>query len=225
MRSLEEKINKSREIIKLALERWSPDEIVFAWKGGKDSTVILDIIRKTYKGKIPFRLLFNDSTIEFPEVYDFIDKMEKRWHLDLIRVRHLPEDLKAYRQAKSQEEGMRIMRLAKIHAIEYAVAHYHIKAIISGIRWDEHRARAHEKYFSPRKTHVRIHPALHFTLDDIWEYIHQYNVPYVKLYDRGYKSLGEAPFTSPVRNSDPERKGREKTKEKVMNRLRNLGYW
>lgn len=49
---------------------------------------------------------------------------------------------------------------------------------------------------------------------------------YVSLYDKGYKSLGEAPFTKPVKDKNaPERAGREATKEKTMERLRKLGYW
>jgi len=116
---------------------------------------------------------------------------------------------------------MEIIRIAKINALNYALAKYKIKAFVSGIRWDEHEARSKETYFSQRSTHTRIHPILHFTLDDIWDYIKTYKVPYVKLYDKGYKSLGEAPFTKPVKDKNAsERAGREATKEKTMERLR-----
>ena len=121
---------------------------------------------------------------------------------------------------------MEVMRIAKINAINYAINEYNIKAFISGIRWDEHESRSDEKFFSPRKSHSRVHPILHFTIDDIWTYIRENKVPYVSLYDQGYKSLGEAPFTNPVAHpDDSERSGREATKEKTMKRLRDLGYW
>jgi 3'-phosphoadenosine 5'-phosphosulfate sulfotransferase (PAPS reductase)/FAD synthetase len=67
---------------------------------------------------------------------------------------------------------------------------------------------------------------LHFRESDIWDYIKKFKVDYNPLYDKGYRSIGEKPFTKPVREAgDPERAGREKDKEKIMERLRALGYF
>lgn len=226
---LNKKIKKAKDVIIEASKKFKTKEIAVAWTGGKDSTVILHLIREIYKGKIPFKIMFNDSTLEFPEVYEFVKKLHKDWKLDLIWQKHLPEDLSAYHKAmdeNNREMAMEVMRIAKINAINYAISQYKLEAFISGIRWDEHEARSNEKFFSQRSTHLRVHPILQFTIDDIWEYIKKFNVPYVNLYDKGYKSLGEAPFTKPVKNKNaPERAGREATKEKNMERLRKLGYW
>ena len=208
------KIKEAQKIIKQASKRWDADKIAIAWTGGKDSTVILDLVRRTFEGVIPFKVIFNDSTIEFPEVYDFINQLSKKWNLQLITIPHLPDDLEAYNQSKNSEDKMEIMRLAKINAINYAIAKYDLQAFMSGIRADEHESRSQETLFSPRTSHTRVHPILNFTLTDIWDYI------------KGYKSLGEAPFTNPVSDPNaPERAGREATKEKTMKRLRDLGYW
>ncbi|MCB9812843.1 MAG: phosphoadenosine phosphosulfate reductase family protein [Pseudomonadales bacterium] len=224
--NLEDKIKKAKEIILEASKKWDHDKIAIAWTGGKDSTVILHIVREMFDGKVPFKLMFNDSTLEFPEIYDFIRKYEKEWDLDLLWIKHLPEDLKIYETSSNKEEQMEILRIAKINALNFALKEYDLKAFMSGIRWDEHEARSDEKAFSKRSSHMRVHPILQFTVDDIWNYIRMFNVPYVDLYDKGYKSLGEMPFTSPV--DDPnasERAGRDATKERVMKRLRDLGYW
>ena len=224
--TLLQKVKKSQEILKKTAEKWDHKTVAVAWTGGKDSTVIIDLVRRTFNNTVPFRVMFNDSTIEFPEIYDFVRRYQKEWSLDLLWIKHVKEDLEAYEKANNPENKMEIMRIAKINALNYAIAEYDLDVFISGIRWDEHEARSKEKYFSPRKTNTRVHPILHFTVDDIWKYIKMYNVPYVNLYDKGYKSLGEAPFTHPVfdKNAD-ERAGREATKEKVMKRLRDLGYW
>ncbi|GIW65401.1 MAG: hypothetical protein KatS3mg093_380 [Candidatus Parcubacteria bacterium] len=72
-----EKIQKSKKIILETSKKWQPNEIAIAWTGGKDSTVILHLVRETFKGKIPFKVMFNDSTLEFKEVYDFIKQLTK----------------------------------------------------------------------------------------------------------------------------------------------------
>ena len=142
--------------------------------------------------------------------------------------------------------------------------------MIVGIRRDEHGVRAKERYFSPRDeefrwnyknqpaelwdqfkskgeedNHIRIHPLLHWTELDIWEYIRKENIPITKLNfaknGRRYRSLGCTRATVPV-NSDAdtldkiieelkttktaERSGRAQDKEKayIMQKLRSLGY-
>lgn len=35
-----------------------------------------------------------------------------------------------------------------------------------------------------------INPIIDWTDEDVWEFIHEYEVPYCKLYDEGYKRLG-----------------------------------
>ena len=237
--TFEEKIKKSKDIILQAVKQYPLKSIAVAWTGGKDSTVTLHLIKETFNNKIPFKVFFNDSTLEFQEIYNFVKRLTKDWQLDLIWQKHLSEDIKTYQMIMNsmsanktlrldelKEQAMEIMRIAKINAINYAIAKYHIKVFVSGIRWDEHEARSKEQYFSQRSTHLRVHPILHFTLNDIWKYIKKFNVPYVNLYDKGYKSLGEKPFTKPVKDKNaPERAGREATKEKTMERLRKLGYW
>jgi len=219
--NLDKKIEKSKEIICRALKRFGKDKIAIAWTGGKDSTVVLHLVRQVYGSKVPARVFFNDSELEFPEVLKFIKKISNAWKLDLIWMKHAKSDL---RKLKANPNP-RLARMAKIRTISLAIKKYKIKAFIVGIRHDEHIARAKEKYFSPRKNHTRIHPILHFTEVDVWKYIKMFKVPYVSLYDRGYRSLGEAPFTRPVGKNEGERKGRDQDKERVMKRLRALGYW
>lgn len=41
------------------------------------------------------------------------------------------------------------------------------------------------------KTHkTTINPIIDWTDEDVWEFLHEYKVPYCKLYDEGYKRLG-----------------------------------
>jgi len=219
--SLDEKITKSKDIIRKALKKFEKDKIAIAWTGGKDSTVVLHLTREVCGGRIPVRIFFNDSGLEFPEVLEFVKKISRDWKLDLIRVRHAKCDLEKLKRTSDA----RLARETKIRAIEQGIREHKINTYIVGIRHDEHPSRAKEIVFSPRKDHMRIHPILHFMERDIWDYIKKFKVPYVSLYDKGYRSLGEKPFTKPAGPDKSERSGREHDKEKIMARLRALGYW
>lgn len=222
--NLDAKIKIARQIIKQASERYPSSKMAVTWTGGKDSTTILHLIKTTF-GKIPFPVMFNDSTMEFEEVYDFIENLTQKWQIDLKIVPHLKKDLEKFYAVKNIDEKKRLARIMKINAINWALKKYEWQAFIVGIRWDEHQSRSKEKPFSKRPDHTRIHPILQFTEKDIWDYIKKFKVPYVNLYDHGYRSLGEKPFTKPAKKGGGERSGREQDKEKLMTRLRDLGYW
>lgn len=96
--------------------------------------------------------------------------------------------------------------------------------------------------FGPECEHVRVHPILHWSEIEVWEYIKRNRVPFNPLYvskeGRRYRSLGCVPCTFPVESEARtieefqeeiygckvrEREGRRQ-KDRVMERLRYLGY-
>ncbi len=81
--TLDQKIKKAKEVILKSSKKWSAKNIAIAWTGGKDSTVVLHLVKETLSGKIPFRVMFNDSTLEFPEVYDFVKKLTPGYMVEL----------------------------------------------------------------------------------------------------------------------------------------------
>lgn len=224
MKNLKWKVEASHKVLETALDKYKRN-IALAWTGGKDSTIILHMVKELNKGKVPIPVMFIDSTREFEEIYSFISQLEKKWELDLIRVSD-EAALKKFHKERSLVKKKELARILKIKAIQRTVKTHNWKALIAGIRWDEHEARSKEKYFSERNDHLRVHPILHFTESDVWQYIKKFKVPYNPLYDQGYRSLGEKDFTKPVLDENqPERAGREKEKEQIMKRLRSLGYF
>ena len=119
------------------------------------------------------------------------------------------------------------------------IERHNLKAVFQGLRWDEHIARFDDDYFEDVEggyltpEHTRIRPILHFTEKDLWDSYAAFGIPYCKLYEQGYRSLG-AKTTSkkeadiPVWEQDlentEERAGRRQDKEEAMERLRMLGY-
>lgn len=54
--NLERKITKSKKIISEALEKFEKDKTAIAWTGGKDSTIVLHLVREIEKGKVPIKV-------------------------------------------------------------------------------------------------------------------------------------------------------------------------
>lgn len=220
---IDKKITKAKETIKQAYEKYGEKMAIF-WTGGKDSTVLLHIVREMYPDK-KFPILFLDTGLDFEDVYDFIDRITKMWEIDLITVKPSKKLENEYKNQKTKKDRVTFASMMKIILLKQAVEKHNLPALVIGIRADEHKERVGEKSFSPRDTHMRIHPLLEWTEEDIWDYIRGRDVPYIALYDLGYRSLGEKEFTKPAKQGGDERSGRAKDREVIMKRLRDLGYF
>ena len=258
----DKKIDFSKQMITEALSKFGK-ELVLAWTGGKDSTTMLWLYKETCSamGKpLPKCIFINEGDV-FDEIMDHVDQVKKMWNVDVIELKNTDvlnrvgklgdiirvEDLSQRNKKELQyinfmdkefpfePESFVGNHLMKTVPLKTFIEENSIQAISTAIRWDEQEARKEEVFFSKRDNppHMRVQPILHFKERDIWDTIHTYRIPYCKLYDIGYRSLGARCSTH--KNSDipaweqdlentPERVGRGQDKEKVMEQLRSLGY-
>ena len=240
---LEEKVRLSKHIIAEALDRF--ERVAAAFSGGKDSLVMTRLILDVCEEEGYEQPIFIVSDpVPIPENDEYVRRIIREWGIkryvfyrDLIKPEHL-EKAKPIAQDKA-----RCCYWLKVVPLNEFIRDNKIEALIVAIRWDEHPERAKEKYFSPRENppHTRVHPMLHWTWLDIWEYIKQRNLPFNPLYLKGYTSLGCAPCTRPVKpdgfksideiiewvraKKAPERAGRDIDKERIMEKLRKMGYF
>jgi phosphoadenosine phosphosulfate reductase len=54
----------------------------------------------------------------------------------------------------------------------------------------------------------KLNPLVDWTNEHVWEYIHKHNVPYNRLHDEGYPSIGCEPCTRAVKPGEHARAGR-----------------
>lgn len=222
-------VNKSVYVLREARAKYKNPAIL--WAGGKDSTLMIYLAKIAFFDEIPFPCVFLDTTYQFKETYNFLSAVSKMWNLDLRRVRNVEALAKNIGPEKDRFECCTNLKTINL---EKTIEKNGYDAILVGIRWDEHEMRGKEYEFSDRDwypEHVRVHPILHWSVDDVWRYTEQENIPYNPLYDYnikglGYKSIGCYPCTKPIKPIEPERSGRAQDKEKkeVMERLRALGY-
>jgi 3'-phosphoadenosine 5'-phosphosulfate sulfotransferase (PAPS reductase)/FAD synthetase and related enzymes len=87
--NLAKKIAFAKLVIIWITKKYKQKEIAVGFSGGKDSTVLLHLIKTIYAGKIPFRVIFGDSRLEINEVYNFIENITSLWKIKLIRNHYL----------------------------------------------------------------------------------------------------------------------------------------
>jgi len=263
MDRLDELEAQSIYIFREAFERLH--KVALLWSLGKDSNVMIWLARKAFFGRLPFPVMHVDTGKKFSEMYAFRDHFSKEWNLDLIVESCPPIDAvdptlpPAARSAARKTEGLKL-----------ALAKHGFDGLFAGIRRDEEPTRAKERVFSPRGTeslwdvrdqppefwnhfnaspprgaHLRVHPILHWTESDIWQYTLREGIPIIPLYlsrdGKRYRSLGDADITFPIASyansldeiiaeleatKIPERSGRamDHESEDVFERLRTAGY-
>lgn len=261
--SLDNKVEYSKKIIKEALDRFYYDDLFIAWTGGKDSTLVLWLFHVLCEElKVPKpQALFIDEGDVFEEIFELVYFVKKKWAIEVAFVKNTDVSDKAHRVGDLiaiadlnkrnrkeieklgitedffpfEPESLYCNHLMKTVAMNVFLEENDVRALSTGIRWDEQDARVGENFFSVRENpvHTRVHPILHFKERDIWNTIQQHNIPFCSLYYQGYRSLGARATTA--KNSDipaweqdlentPERAGRDQNKEQIMLKLRSLGY-
>ncbi len=85
------------------------------------------------------------------------------------------------------------------------------QAWITGRRMNKSETRNEIKIVEEDPAHperVKINPLVHWTIAELWEYVNEHHVPYNRLYDEGYLSIGCECCTRPCQPGEDERAGR-----------------
>jgi len=247
------------------------EKLAMLWSIGKDSTVLLWLARKAFFGHVPFPLVHVDTSYKIPSMIEYRDQLVREWKLELIVGRNdaVLQEGRTYPNGRATR--VECCGWLKKDVLKQVLDKHRFRGIIVGVRRDEEPTRAKERYFSPRDkqmewnvtdqppelwdqfktyfpkgTHVRIHPLLHWTELNVWEYIERENIPVIPLYfangkGERYRSIGCMPCTFPVKSTArtvheiveelratriPERAGRaqDQESEDAFEKLRRDGY-
>jgi sulfate adenylyltransferase subunit 2 len=261
--------NQSIYILREAFNKF--EKLAMLWSIGKDSTVLLWLARKAFFGHVPFPLVHVDTTYKIPSMIEYRDRLVRDWNLRLIVGKNEQALVGKAIYPLGNATRVQCCQSLKSDALKQVLDEHGFTGVIVGVRRDEEPTRAKERYFSPRDknmewnvedqppelwdqfktdfqpgTHVRVHPLLHWTEVNIWEYIQRENIPVIPLYfangkGERYRSLGCAPCTFPIKSNaktvreiieelrhtnTAERSGRaqDKESEDAFEKLRRDGY-
>lgn len=81
---------------------------------------------------------------------------------------------------------------------------------VTGLRREQSLARQslQQQEWDDANKLKKFNPLLEWSLDDVWSYIRKNDIPYNKLHDRGYPSIGCAPCTRAIEPGQDIRAGR-----------------
>src|SRR5574342_571309 len=60
------------------------ERLCMLWSIGKDSTVLLWLVRKAFFGHVPFPLIHIDTHYKIPEMITYRDNLTRQWQLDMV---------------------------------------------------------------------------------------------------------------------------------------------
>jgi len=200
------------EALLTAMAREFEGAIVFTTSLGMEDQVITDMILRE---RLPIEITTIDTGRLHEETYKVLDRTNRRYGAkigivapeaaDIERMVTTKGPLSFYESIENRKE---CCHYRKVKPLDRALAGK--RCWITGIRAEQSTGRSRLSTFTHDEERgvLKCQPLLHWSSDDVRRYIHDHDVPYNSLHDRGYPSIGCAPCTRAIREGEDERAGR-----------------
>ncbi|MEB3179552.1 MAG: phosphoadenylyl-sulfate reductase, partial [Nostocaceae cyanobacterium] len=202
-----------REILQLALQTF--DNLAISFSGAED-VVLIDMASKLTKD---FRVFTLDTGRLHAETYQFLDQVREHYGIklevmfpDAAEVQALVEEKGLFSFLKDGHKECCGVR--KVRPLRRKLAT--LDAWITGQRKDQSpgtRAsipviEIDTAFSTPENQLIKFNPLANWSSAQVWDYIRALDVPYNKLHERGFISIGCEPCTRAVLPNQHEREGR-----------------
>ena len=109
---------------------------------------------------------------------------------------------------ESIEKRKHCCYIRKIEPLKRAMGE--LDAWICGLRRDQLSSRQNSTLVEWDELHniLKINPLIYWTEKQVWEYIKRNNIPYNRLHDKGFPSIGCQPCTRAIKPGEGIRAGR-----------------
>ena len=203
----------AHQILKWAIDTFGT-KIALASSFGAEDVVIIDMMAKTDKSRAKVFTLETGRLNQ--ETYDVMDAIRVKYGIPIDA--YFPDQKEVEEMIRSK--GMNLFyesvenrklccEIRKVHPLNRALAT--LDGWITGLRRDQVTTRSTTKKIELDAAHggiIKLNPIADWSSDMVWDYIHKNNVPYNKLHDKGFPSIGCEPCTRAVMPGEDPRAGR-----------------
>jgi len=170
--------------------------------------------------KADFPVYFIDTRFHFAETLQFRDSLiAKGVNIITVQAEMPIENFYATHGANLYERNPDLCcKINKVEPYKALRKNSGIKYWMSALRKDQSATReGHQIFMIDSEGLVRIHPLIHLTWKDVWNYVKTNNIDYHPLYNMGYTSIGCSPLpcTNKSAIEEGERSGRWQATDKT----------
>lgn len=189
-----------------------PGKVVFSSAFGQEDQVIADAI---FRNKIDVKVFTLDTGRLFNETYELMDQTRSRYkkNIDVFfpdneRVQSLVTRKGMHSFYESVENRKECCFIRKVEPLQRALKG--AKVWITGLRGGQssNRESFQKIEWDEGNNVIKFNPILHWTYDEMLDYLGNNKVPYNKLHNKGYVSIGCAPCTRAIEAGEDARAGR-----------------
>lgn len=200
-------------VIEWSLNRFSP-KIALACSFQAESSVLIHMMHAVAGSEL--RIFTLDTGRLSQETYDCMDAVRQRYGIavevyfpDAVRVQQMVRKHGLNLFYNSVELRKLCCGVRKVEPLNRALND--LNAWVTGLRREQAATRAAARKVELDKDHgdiVKINPIADWSHEQVWSYIEENSLPYNRLHDQGYPSIGCAPCTRAVTPGEGLRAGR-----------------
>lgn len=203
----------TNDLLAWAFDKFHP-RLALACSFQAEGSVLIDLIHRLRGGN--FRVFTLDTGRLNQETYDCMEAIRGRYGIaievflpDTSRVEDMVRQHGVNLFYDSIEQRKRCCDVRKVEPLKRALSG--LDGWMAGLRREQAVTRARVQKVEIDHQHggiVKLNPLADWTGRQVWDYIRQHKIPYNRLHDRGYPSIGCAPCTRAVQAVEDSRAGR-----------------
>ena len=189
-----------------------PEKVIFTTSFGMEDQVISQII---FTNNLNIKVVTLDTGRLFSDTYETFYQTDMRYgkpiHVyfpDNKSVEKLVTEKGAFSFFDSLENRKECCRIRKVMPLKRALKG--MQVWISGIRADQSgdRGKMQQLEYDKKRKLYKYYPLFNWTYDDVKQYVKEKYIPYNRLHDNGFVSIGCQPCTRAVQKGEDFRAGR-----------------